>query len=314
MMPIFSGQSGSGKTRAISEFLKPINELAYFAPSMSVLDDTREATVFSKFYVIFLDEMARAERVNVEAMKNKITSETISYRKLGTNIACTVKNCATFIAATNMDIQDLIYDPKSARRFWQITSAPRCNWSVINQLNYLAMWQSVDEKADSNVKAYLEDILKIQENELRVKSTIELWLEEFRATQSFKPKRVNGNGSLKQQDTSTSERNDASTTDASVSGRNDVSASTRLGDTTTGRHGDTPIEEDETLNWLSVGFLYNDYLTWAKEQEYRSFYNRNTFGRHLTQLNIPKKRTKTGWCYVIDSAINIVNNVVPFKK
>jgi hypothetical protein len=277
LMPIFYGDSGSGKTRAISELLRPLNELSYFAPSMSVLDDSRESSVFSKFFIIFMDEMAKAERTNVESIKNKITSETISYRKLGTNINCTIRNNATFIAATNSDLLDLIYDPTSARRFWQIKTLKRCDWSLINSINYLAMWQCVNEQIDSNIKEYLPIIQEVQENELRVKSPIELWLIDYR--DSFKPKIVN-------------------TSD-------DKSKSEELMD------GDRKVDEESLYN---VSFLYDEFVTWAERQKFKHFPTMNKFGRELTNLGVYKTRRRNGWYYEINPSDKKVDNIVPFKK
>jgi len=189
IMPIFYGPSGSGKSRAIEKLFTIVDEVVNAPDSLTVLEDSRNAHIFGKFFIIFFDEMSKAEKVNVESLKNKITSTTVSYRLLGTNSTVVETNTATFIGASNKSVLDLIYDPTSARRFWQITSLEKCDATVINSVDYLALWQSVDEAAETPITPYLEEILEFQRNELRVKSPVEQWLEEYR--QKTGPKAVN---------------------------------------------------------------------------------------------------------------------------
>jgi hypothetical protein len=182
MMPILSGKTGGGKTRAMLELLKVIDELHLYAPDLTILNDSREAHLFGKYYVIFFDEMSKAEKLDVSAMKNKITSPTVSYRKLGTNINCNDDNRATFLGATNHHVQDIIYDPTSARRYWQIGCAERVNHSVVNELDYLSLWRSIDEQGVSPIIPFLDEITVIQENKLRAKTLVETWLDETMIT------------------------------------------------------------------------------------------------------------------------------------
>jgi hypothetical protein len=178
MMPILQGKTGGGKTRAIEKLLAPLNEISFKAQSLTVLEDPREAHIFGKFYVVFFDEMGKAEKVDIAALKNKITSEEISYRRLGTNTQCTEPNLATFIGATNPRVVDIIYDPTSARRFWEIVCADKLDHGAVNSIDYLALWKSVDEGAACPVKPYIEEILAHQDRELRAKTLVEQWLED----------------------------------------------------------------------------------------------------------------------------------------
>jgi hypothetical protein len=178
VMPVLYGKTNSGKTTAINQLLSPVDELTYATASLQILEDSRETPIFGKFYIVFFDEMERAEKVSVEALKNKVTSRTNSYRVLGTNQHVTEVNRATFLGASNKTVQDLIYDPTSARRFWQITTLDRLDWQTINNINYLEMWRGIDEKAASPITPYIDAVSRVQDTELRAKSLVELWLEE----------------------------------------------------------------------------------------------------------------------------------------
>lgn len=180
IMPIFYGPSGSGKSRALESLFQVIDEIVIAPGDLTVLEDTRNAHIFGKFFVVFFDEMSKAEKVNIEALKNKITSSTVSYRILGTNSTVNETNTSTFIGASNRSVMDIIYDPTSARRFWQIDTLQKCDFEAVNSINYLEVWQSVDEAAESPLLPVIEQVMQIQRDELRVKSPVELWLDDYR--------------------------------------------------------------------------------------------------------------------------------------
>jgi hypothetical protein len=177
MMPILYGETGGGKTRAIGQLLKPIQDLVNSPQDMTVLGDTREGVLLGKYFVLFFDELARADKLDVAALKNKITCEKISYRKLGTNSIVVKTNTATFIGASNNEVQGIIYDPTSARRFWQVNTIKPMDWTTINSLDYLALWRSISEEEACPLLPLLDEISHIQNNELRSKSLVEQWLE-----------------------------------------------------------------------------------------------------------------------------------------
>ncbi len=178
IMPILKGKTGGGKTIAVKRLMEPIREITMSAQSLKLLEDTREAYNFGKFYIIFFDEMEHAERISVNALKNKITCDSVSYRRLNTNMTCTDRNVATCIAASNRSVQDIIYDPTSARRFWQIEARDRLDRDAINAIDYTALWRSVDEFAESPIIPHIDQIFKVQNDTLRAKSLVEQWLED----------------------------------------------------------------------------------------------------------------------------------------
>jgi hypothetical protein len=180
IMPVYVGGSGSGKSYHVrNHLLQPISEIVYFDGDFKKLVDSREAFNLCTNYVYLMDEMSKADHADVESIKNKITAPTIQYRRLGTNITCQGDNKATFIGTSNNPIEDIIKDPTSIRRFYQINTVADIDREKINKFNYLHMWRSIDENLDEApfVLPLLEEI-KVKQEEFRHKSPLEHFLKE----------------------------------------------------------------------------------------------------------------------------------------
>jgi hypothetical protein len=177
LMPILFGKTGGGKSRAIEKLLEPVLDLVDFAADLAFLNDERQLFRLTRAFVVFIDEMAHADKVSIDALKNRITSPTINWRALGFNARAGGTNTATFIGASNNHVRDLIYDPTSMRRFHEIGCLDKLDWETINRIDYLAIWQSVDHNAECPVVPVLADLAAAQE-ELRAKDLVEEWVEE----------------------------------------------------------------------------------------------------------------------------------------
>lgn len=175
LMPLLHGGQGSGKTTAVMRLLAPMEEFTDLPGDLAVLGDTRELFRLNSSFVLFFDEMARANRVDVESLKNRITQDTLRWRALSLNRISVGANNATFIGATNTNLTDLIYDPTGVRRFYQIECQNPANWEVINSLDYFALWQSIDESGPAPVLTVL-DALKERQEAMRPKDSAEEFL------------------------------------------------------------------------------------------------------------------------------------------
>lgn len=175
MMPILYGKTGGGKSRAVLQLLKPVDSLTLHS-DLSIFSDQFKMRQFTKMYVMFFDEMAKSDRVDIDKLKNIITSECVDYRTIFTeNLESSPQNC-TFIGCSNDLVYDKIYDPTSARRYWQIDCADQLDWNAINNIDYLALWKSVDESTDSPIIPFLDEIKVTQEQTIRSKDLVEDWL------------------------------------------------------------------------------------------------------------------------------------------
>lgn len=181
--PIIYGQrQQTGKTTAIRKLIAP---LQYFKLDKNVDEvlDERNLKVLSQFYVCFLDEMAGMQRAEVEQLKRVITAETISYRPMRSNENETVFVTCSFIGASNKPLDELVFDTTGQARFWQINALDNIDWEAINSINYLEIWQSIDENLEKGyITEVLEELRKHQEL-----STMEDFIKIFLDESGFMP-------------------------------------------------------------------------------------------------------------------------------
>lgn len=178
LMPILYGKTRSGKTTAIERLLKPIKQLTMVA-ELAMVNDTRNDFNLIDKLVIFFDELGKAEKVVVSNLKQKITSSHITYRRLGTNQNTDGFNMCSFIGATNENVIDAIVDPTSARRFYEMKTLDQCNWKIINNIDYLKIWQSINEMDETApIEEQLFALSEAQEN-IRAKDYVEEFVIEY---------------------------------------------------------------------------------------------------------------------------------------
>jgi hypothetical protein len=177
-MPVLFGKSDGGKTRALAEFLRPLEGFIAPLEDLSRLNDSRELQLLKDNYVLVVDELARAERVQMDKLKNLITAKNVNQRMFGTQTHEPFSQNATLIGSSNYNLTSLLNDPTGVRRFWEIPCLDRLDWATINSIDYVELWQSVDENGDSPVEALWPEIREVQETHLRRKDTVEEWLEE----------------------------------------------------------------------------------------------------------------------------------------
>lgn len=95
---------------------------------------------------------------------------------LGVQKLQTGTNNATFIGASNKQVKEIIVDPTGMRRFYQLDCLPQMNWTALEQIDFLAMWTSVDEKAESPLLGQLAQV-QARQGEIRAKDSVEDFFE-----------------------------------------------------------------------------------------------------------------------------------------
>jgi len=178
IMPIFYGKTRSGKTTAIDRLISPIKQLTMIAELAMVNDSRNDFNLIEKL-VIFFDELGKAEKVVVSNLKQKITSSHITYRRLGMNQNMNGYNMASFIGASNEQVIDTIIDPTSARRFYEMKTLDKCDWNAINKINFLEIWQSVDEMEETAPIDQMLPALEDAQETIRAKDYIEEFASEY---------------------------------------------------------------------------------------------------------------------------------------
>lgn len=176
MMPILYGRTGGGKSVAVHKFIEPVLDVA-LCRDMSVFGDAFGRRQFARSYVMFFDELSKANAVDVNTLKNIISAPTVEWRQMRSESVASSPQNSTFLGCSNDPVSERINDPTSARRFWQVNAADKLDWDRINAIDYLALWRSIDERSPCLLVPYLSEIQTIQHRELRAKDIIEQWLE-----------------------------------------------------------------------------------------------------------------------------------------
>ena len=176
LMPIVvQRKQGAGKSEAIRRFLGPVEQFKDEPSDLTVVGDERQSFRFARAYVVFIDEMAKAAKTDMDAFKNRISQEFVSWRVLGSNLRETQPNRATLIGASNWTVAELIYDPSGVRRFYQLNCQERVDWAAVNTIDYDALWASIDENGPAPILEVLDDLRQRQE-QTRVRDAAEEFL------------------------------------------------------------------------------------------------------------------------------------------
>ena len=150
LMVILLGEQGGGKSTLGRKMFEIIKEATNDA-SVADLTDARSIDLFNAF-VIFLDEMAKAHKADIETLKNVITAPSLKRRPLYTNAVVNVTQKATFLGTSNVsELQELVKDETGTRRFLCLHCKPKLVWDVVNGIDWRTIWPSVDERRRSDV-------------------------------------------------------------------------------------------------------------------------------------------------------------------
>lgn len=181
IMPVFFGPQEGGKTNAIRKLLSPIEEYKLNI-SLDQMTDERNYASMENNYVIFFDEMERADRVDIDSLKKQITLDYNDYRPLHTNSIQRARQACSFIGATNRPLAEQIVDSTGMRRFWQMNCLPVLDWEKINNLNSLEMWRGIDENKENGYLLGEHKIVKARQAELTQKDEFDLFIQEKEIT------------------------------------------------------------------------------------------------------------------------------------
>ncbi len=178
IMPVLYGEQGIGKSTWMQLFTQPIAEFRA-STDFKALGDERNHELWSKYVLIF-DEMAESARASIEDIKRKITESSFCGRKMKTNNTTLIINKSTLLGASNKDISRLIVDDTGMRRFFQIyyKKPTQDEWEILNAIDYRLLWNSVDYKQSSPLRAnpeIFESIAAIQASKRHI-GCVELFL------------------------------------------------------------------------------------------------------------------------------------------
>lgn len=172
-MIIIVGKQGTGKTTFVEKMLEPVREVACNT-NMEEIVDNRNVDLFD-YNILFMDEMSRADRADIESVKNMVTAPKISRRVLHTSKTISKEQRSVFIGCSNKNLDQIISDETGIRRFVPLSFKNNPDWSVINGVDYELLWKSVNEFGEDPSEIYMDEIKDIQ-SEYRTKTTCEDWV------------------------------------------------------------------------------------------------------------------------------------------
>lgn len=155
IMPIIYGPQGGGKSWAMRKLAEPLDGLTLELQVPEIADNRFYYALNRNFLVLF-DEMSGAKKTDVDVLKKQISASHIDVRKLGTNMVSKIKQNASFIGTTNRPVNELIFDPTGARRFYEIKALAKLDWEEIESIDYKALFRGIDETRE---RGYLEAVL-----------------------------------------------------------------------------------------------------------------------------------------------------------
>ncbi|NTF06876.1 hypothetical protein G6L37_11955 [Agrobacterium rubi] len=179
LMPIILGPQGTGKSWFVREILCGPMQPFIHNSSFASLTEERMVDQWS-FPIQFTDEMAYASLADMDAVKNRITCEEITYRPMRSNRSATTRNWSTFIGASNKDtLANMIRDETGNRRFAPVYfSSVQGGQRDAITFDPIVLWQSVNENGPDPMEAVKDELATIQK-EQRHLSFIEQWLNEY---------------------------------------------------------------------------------------------------------------------------------------
>lgn len=179
MMINILGPQGIGKSASTNKFLSPLRELVT-ERRLSELADERNSYLLGMVGVVLIEELAGANRTDIDHLKGLMSRDKLQSRVLGHNRHLNTYQNATLISTSNQTISEVVSDSTGMRRFYEVEfrrDKEKC-WDELNQIDLLKIWQSVDHTAEPYVLPYLPQISKKQDQYVR-KSLLQLFLENY---------------------------------------------------------------------------------------------------------------------------------------
>jgi hypothetical protein len=178
LMIVLSGIQGDCKTWALKHMMGVLNGMSS-SVSLKAFQDNSMSYQFSIMPVACFEEMEGAGKADIDTIKALMTDEekmmVEKYKVAGVR-----RIISTFIGCSNKDIRSLLRDPTGNRRFIQFVTL-LASRAEIAKLDWLKIWQSVDEDADEPPmyasEANLKMVKAMQEDQ-RVQGDIEQWILE----------------------------------------------------------------------------------------------------------------------------------------
>ncbi len=186
LYPIFVilyGKHGIGKDKMLVRFLTSFIPQTYIKPGKALtITDERQFATLENALILHFSDMHGFDRADVSKIKEFITTDKLTYRKLGQHTQVNLQNNANCIGTTNKEFQDMYKDQTGERRFVQVelkrdlTAEKIYNTLKKYEFDSSSLFETVD--IDNDYKTEIKIIRQYQENEMRYKTAEEEFIIE----------------------------------------------------------------------------------------------------------------------------------------
>jgi hypothetical protein len=180
IVPYFYSPQGCGKSTLIGKIAAPFKEL-YNETDIEKLTERFANRILENYYIVHLEESAKAGKSPIETVKSLITQSHTANRDMHSQVAKRRRVNISPIISSNNPLKQMFKDFTGMRRFYEIKHG-MLDFDVVNSLDYVAMWQGVDETKDESPfrrNPHIYDIIIQDQSEHRSMNTVEIFLTEM---------------------------------------------------------------------------------------------------------------------------------------
>ncbi|CAH6800517.1 Whole genome shotgun sequence [Vibrio chagasii] len=182
-MPLlFSTEQRYGKSTFNQKLYEPVAELSLRRDVSSIRDSFGNG-LWRKLLVVDFDEISSINGSMLSKFKEWCYADKVAMRNPNTSTMLQFEKVTNAIASSNVDVSDILKDSTGSRRIWQV-NLKKSLFDALEYVDFEKLWRCVDENAECPlyVDNHIERITQIQYETQRSRSSVEIWLDEFRET------------------------------------------------------------------------------------------------------------------------------------
>ena len=177
IMPIFYGKTNGGKSTAVRSLIYIFAKLTLDTNLKTVLTTEKSGISMSENLIAFIDEMSGVNRIEMEGFKGQLTAGCNSVREYHTQNVIKVRQNVSFIGTSNRPVSEILFDITGMRRFFEVACQDKLDWAMINSIDYLELWQSIDENREEGYLPERSVEIAIEQEHLVGKDDIMAFME-----------------------------------------------------------------------------------------------------------------------------------------
>ncbi|MCF7496517.1 hypothetical protein L3V35_15850 [Vibrio sp. L5-1] len=179
---LFSTEQRYGKSTFNQKLYEPVAELSLRRDVSSIRDSFGNG-LWRKLLVVDFDEISSINNSMLSKFKEWCYADKVAMRNPNTSTMLQFEKVTNAIASSNVDVSDILKDSTGSRRIWQV-NLKKPLFDALERVDFENLWRCVDESdvCPLYVDNHIERITQIQYETQRSRSSVEIWLDEFRET------------------------------------------------------------------------------------------------------------------------------------